>query len=348
VASEGLKGIWIVEQLDKTDIATWKLGIMLMAASAALGLVLIPILGEVNPDVAMAPPRVMSIMLVLVSTVSGFYLFCILALARTTESDLRVLVDLDFCITEGIKLLPPSRKNLGFGIVVAVIGVQILMVTMDVMIFDLSVPERFSRVHSSGVLLNVTNYLFMPITGVIIGTLFSIFVAQFFSLVHVARHIRVDLLRLDRYTFIANPATRFILLVSGLASFIPPIIIFGNDPVITAGAYLALVCGFFVFVPILILYSFPVIVLKDRIKTIKNEQLEVVAQALEGDLEVIKEIQIQGLGTPMTTSDLLTHQMFLESRWEWPLAPHVQKVILFGLLPPTTWILGAIIENALT
>jgi hypothetical protein len=31
--------------------------------------------------------------------------------------------------------------------------------------------------------------------------------------------------------------------------------------------------------------------------------------------------------------------------WEWPIAAHVQKLILFGLLPPLTWMLAATIEN---
>jgi hypothetical protein len=47
------------------------------------------------------------------------------------------------------------------------------------------------------------------------------------------------------------------------------------------------------------------------------------------------------------SGDLLMHQMFIESRWEWPIASHVQKLILFGLLPHLTWVVAAMIENAM-
>jgi len=44
---------------------------------------------------------------------------------------------------------------------------------------------------------------------------------------------------------------------------------------------------------------------------------------------------------------LLTDYMFVESRREWPIAPQVQWVFLFGLLPPATWVMAAALENLL-
>ena len=65
MATVGLKGIWGLEQLDRTGIATWKLGILLMGGGALFGAILIPILGEVNPDSVLAtPPRVFAFLLV--------------------------------------------------------------------------------------------------------------------------------------------------------------------------------------------------------------------------------------------------------------------------------------------
>jgi hypothetical protein len=70
-----------------------------------------------------------------------------------------------------------------------------------------------------------------------------------------------------------------------------------------------------------------------------------ITWALWGEKEAVKEIVIRGLGTQTTTAELLTHQMSLESRWDWPIENHVQKLILFGLLTPFTWMLAAMIEN---
>jgi hypothetical protein len=72
-----------------------------------------------------------------------------------------------------------------------------------------------------------------------------------------------------------------------------------------------------------------------------------ITLALRGNQEAITTTNIHALDAPTTAADLLTHQMFLESRWEWPIASHVQKLVLFGLLPPTTWMLAAMIENSI-
>ena len=37
---------------------------------------------------------------------------------------------------------------------------------------------------------------------------------------------------------------------------------------------------------------------------------------------------------------------FIESLWDWPVAPHIQRVILFGMLPLITWVLAGMVENA--
>tara|TARA_B110000259_G_C13887535_1_gene351550 strand:- start:502 stop:732 length:231 start_codon:yes stop_codon:yes gene_type:complete len=72
-----------------------------------------------------------------------------------------------------------------------------------------------------------------------------------------------------------------------------------------------------------------------------------ITLVLRGDKKAVKTINIHALDAPMTAVDLLTHQMFLESRWDWPIASHVQKLVLFGLLPPLAWVLAAMIENAM-
>ena len=112
-------------------------------------------------------------------------------------------------------------------------------------------------------------------------------------------------------------------------------------------AFVALVSILGLVFPIFLLYAYPILILRNRIRDEKQRELNIVFQSLQGNDEAIKAISIQGRGVPISTSDLLTHQMFLESRWEWPIASHVQKLILFGLLPPLTWVLAATIENAL-
>jgi len=68
----------------------------------------------------------------------------------------------------------------------------------------------------------------------------------------------------------------------------------------------------------LLTYLYAAWVLRDRIKDTKIAEMDQITLALRGDKETVKTIVIRGLGTPTATADLLTHQMFLESRWEWP------------------------------
>ena len=51
----GLKGIWGLEQLDRTRIATWKLGALLMCGSELVAALLIQILGEVDLALIYSP-----------------------------------------------------------------------------------------------------------------------------------------------------------------------------------------------------------------------------------------------------------------------------------------------------
>ena len=74
--------------------------------------------------------------------------------------------------------------------------------------------------------------------------------------------------------------------------------------------------------PILFLYTYPILILRNRIRDEKQKELNVVFHSLQGNDDSIKAINIQGRGVPSNTTDLLTHRMFLESRWEWPIAFH--------------------------
>jgi len=93
--------------------------------------------------------------------------------------------------------------------------------------------------------------------------------------------------------------------------------------------------------------AYPVRILRNRIKDKKIAEMGQITLALRGGKEAAKTINIHALDAPTTAADLLTHRMFFDSLWERPIASHVQKLILFGLLSPLTWIVAAMIENAM-
>ncbi len=92
-------------------------------------------------------------------------------------------------------------------------------------------------------------------------------------------------------------------------------------------------------------YFYPVLVLRNRIRKEKEKELKAVFQSLGSDSANFGSLKLSA--TPERKSDLLTLVMFVESRWEWPIASHITKLVLWGLLVPLTWVLSATIENVL-
>jgi hypothetical protein len=158
---------------------------------------------------------------------------------------------------------------------------------------------------------------------------------------------KIDFLQLNDYAAIANPGVRMFLCSIPFLGLMPLLMLYGDDPGNTAFLTRQSLIMVFIVVIMILPYVYPVWILRNRIRDKKIAEMDQITLALRGDKETVKTIVIQGLGTPTTTAELLTHQMFLESRWDWPIASHVQKLVLFGLLPPLAWVLAAMIENAM-
>ena len=66
----------------------------------------------------------------------------------------------------------------------------------------------------------------------------------------------------------------------------------------------------------------------------------------QAQISVAQEMKNENLAAA-DQERLMVKQMYLESRWEWPLASNIQKIIVFGLLPPAAWVMAAVVENLL-
>ena len=99
---------------------------------------------------------------------------------------------------------------------------------------------------------------------------------------------------------------------------------------------------------IVAMYLLPVIVLRNRVRRQRENELIVIYEALTNGEPVVEfEGQLSQQLEPTSKSDLLIQQMYVESRWDWPVGMHVQRVVLFGLLPPFTWVMAAFVENVI-
>jgi hypothetical protein len=132
-----------------------------------------------------------------------------------------------------------------------------------------------------------------------------------------------------------------------MLSTFPLMMLYVDDPIDAAILMRVSLASVITVVVMLLPYTYPVWILRNRIRDKKLAEMGQITRSLRGDEEAVKTINIHALDAPTTAADLLTHQMFLESRWDWPIASHLQKLILFGLLPPLTWVVAAMIENAM-
>jgi hypothetical protein len=348
VATVGLKGIWGLEQLDKTGLATWKLGLILMGVAAPVGYALSMLMIEMepNPIIGPLPQKVIigwSFAMVFIGPALAVFF---LALARAIEVDLKILVSFDDAIDASIERLRPKRALRLICLIIGLLYGFLLNPAIHSIISPLTFVEA-SIAYAAGGPHVILGFILMPINGLIQGMSFSIIVSQIVGLIHAARHIKIDFLQLNDYAAIANPGVRVFLCSIPFLGLMPLLVLYGDDPENTAFLIrLSLVIAF-TFVLMILPYVYPVWILRNRIRDKKIAEMDQITLALRGNKEAVKTIVIQGLGTPTTTADLLTHQMFLESRWDWPIASHVQKLVLFGLLPPLAWVLAAIIENAM-
>jgi len=111
MATAGLKGIWGLEQLDKTGLATWKLGLILMGAAGVVSYILVTLIIGMNPNPVfgpLSPEAITAATLVTLFGMAGLVVMC-LALARSIESDLKALASFDSVVGASIERLKPKR-----------------------------------------------------------------------------------------------------------------------------------------------------------------------------------------------------------------------------------------------
>ena len=345
MATVGLKGIWGLEQLDRTDIATWKAGIILVGGSViAAGLInqLMMAVGEFDTLFQVRNPYLFTFFFGLLP---GFILLFSFWLSRTVESDMQLLSEVDASLLQVASHFKIKKRILILAVVVGIISINIMVYVPTIWINN----TTFSQIMrwSTATIENATiMYVLYPAVGVFIGILLAVILTQSLTLTRAANQVKIDLLDLSKYPAIANPAIRYVLILLVTISCFMTLPTIDNEMTMTSVAPIILII-IATALPTLLLYGYPVYVLRNRIKEEKQKELKIVFLALKGDDVQLESARIQRKGVPLSIGDLLTHQMFVESRWEWPIATHIQRLILFGLLPLVTWVLATTIESAL-
>ena len=352
MAAKGLDGIWGLQQLDRTGLATSTLTLVIIAVATLVGGFAWMVLAGLGPNpVIQNPPEDDG------KTGFGLVVFCglllsfLVLLARLFERDLHPLAISETEVQVSLEKLTatPALRfwcvvlGLPYGLMILFISLVPLMDQLDMTVVEMALVLA----RSGGTAFQ--GYVLFPFVGVVTAMVLMVVIGQVSCLLTAARSLKVNLLMLDDYAALANPGVRLFLVATAIISLellVFFLMIDGSDAVVVAWFSLMILASVVVLSALIIPYGYPVWVLRNRIREAKLLETSRVKRALQGDVEAVA-LQFHGLEKPATAAEVLMHQMFLESRWEWPIASHVQKLILFGLLPPLSWVLAAIIENTI-
>ena len=349
IETKGLKGLWLLEQLDRSGPGTLKLLILLSVIGGIIGSLLALVAGAASPDSVFASyysERITWLSMLIMCSTIGLVLGFNIMLVRTTEADLRYLSTASNFEVSFNLLTPKASVFLPL-----VTGVAVLTTLASPILaaqrLDISLIEAFNAFYAAGAPLQILMFILFPVVGIAWGIGVAIGVTQIKCLISVARTIPIDLFQLTHYEALTNPTIRVLSITLALSSIFPLFMLLTEDPIVNDQLTRLLIAALLAITPALVAWCYPTLILRNRIRLKKTQELDRLLLAILGDDEALDLSCIPKRGNQITTADLLVHQMFIESRWEWPIASHVQKLILFGLLPPLTWVLAAMIENLL-
>lgn len=163
---------------------------------------------------------------------------------------------------------------------------------------------------------------------------------------YVAEHVEIDPLRIDQYACLTMPALWALgvgsLLIGALGSaylFVPEAL----QP--TLAVWMLLIT--FGFIGTCMIAFAPVVTLRNRVADVLDADRERLREVLAGQREAIGPLHLGMTTGDPTHADLVGHWMLIGSLPEWPIGPHVRKVVAFGVLPPFAWVTAAFVENTL-
>lgn len=329
----GVRGIWGLEQLEKTGLGATRCGMILIGGMVALNLPIQGLWFGVVPALFLG-------------SIEGLLLWAALVLSRATQADLERFLLSDDGVEASVRMLEPTRKSL--------LAWFLAFLTFFWVIFAYGVGGiseiGFADFHREWVLSGPGQILFWyvsaPIYALAGGVMIAVVIAQAKALRDAVRRIEVNILQLDRYPHVANPLIRLISFLLITFSTLPIFSLMLNDRGFDRMIVVS-TPGMVVFVlTVTALYAYPVWLLKGRIRDAKKRELDSILMALSGDEGAMAESRLGERASAFTISELLGYRTLVESLWDWPIAPHLQKVALFGMLPPLTWVLAGLVENA--
>jgi hypothetical protein len=323
-ATPGLTHTRVLIWLDKTGLPPWVLGFSCFIAMSITAIVTLIFARVPDPDIYRNSVAFVAI----ISFFLGFYF----RMGRGWYQDVLKFLEFDSKLESSLGLMEPGRMIVWFEIAAAVVSAAVnLFFTRD------SLPVS-------------TTFMFSIFFFYIIyyaTILFSIDITfrQVAELVQIAKKVRIDLLETDFYSTLANPMLRFVgLYIFGLCVITMSFLVFTEGEYGTGQMMLIMMPWYLPGLVLMSLYMIPYNIFSKRMKVVKTLELNKVSSALKGSRESLKDSLIGPDRANLTMVDLLYYQVRIKSVREWPFTDRLRALVLFGILPPLTWVIAAFIE----
>ena len=324
VRTPGLSHLWLLTAFDRTGLSHWLLGLgcfLLMTISAFVSLIILR-----YPDPAMYQNGMAF------SAICSFFVIFYYGMGRGWYNDMLEFVRFDQNLVSITTLIEPSRL---------VISLELIVVALCVYV-NTTINENIDLDHSTA--LSVMLMTYYTIQWIFIIFSIDVVLRQLLALVKIAKKIRIDLLSADFYSNLANVMVRlFGLYIFGVCIVSLSYIVF-TDGELTTGEMMVLMMPWYLTGLFLIsLYFIPYNLFRKRMRSSKAQELSSIGAALNGNAAALDHTLLAGEETP-SKIDLLYYRDRIEAIKEWPFTDRIRAMVLFGILPPLTWVIAALIE----
>jgi len=324
-STPGLSHLWVLRLLDRTGLASWLLGLGSLIFLTTLAVVLLIINRYPDPDTYRNS--------FFFAAVTSFFLVVFFAMGRGWHQDVIRFLEFDAGLEPSLLIREPARLVVFGELVLAAVAATILVQSFP------ALDVFWER----GIFMGI--WLFYFVQYVMIVLSLDVVTRQLVGLKYVARQIRVDLLNADFYSVLANAMVRSVgLCIAGVCIITLSYIAYTADDELTTLEMMALLMPWYLSGLVVVsLYLLPFNEFRKRIRFLKHRELAAVNAALHGDEQALSISLLEGEPVP-SKIDLLYYQERIRQIREWPFTDRIRALVLFGILPPLTWVIAALIE----
>ncbi len=206
-------------------------------------------------------------------------------------------------------------------------------------------PDFLARTPTGGIAAEWLLTLGLWINGVVLVHIIMVSRHQVQLFRKVINGSTIELLSLERFQWLVRQPLRFLLITVVLMSLYIVIYQFLRADSNENFLYNTLLPMLLVAIILGVYHLSPLFLLRTRIAEVKAEETRCIRAAIRGDRTALADTQIAHAADEFSTPDLLAYETRVANCREWPVEGALQRILLYGLLPPLAWVLAALVER---